>query len=338
MNSIQFKNLDFNLFKVLLALLDHRSVTRAAEELSLTPSAVSHALNRLRTALNDPLFERGGGGLVPTAHALEIGRRVRPAVTQLRAAVDNEDFDPQAAEREFVVAAGAYATAVILPRLIDRLALSAPNIRVRVRRLEEQSVDDLEHGRFDFLVGAPGSLTGKLEWRPLLTDEMVWIARAGHPFVRAPLTMDMLVEARHVIIEKFGNVVSPAYPEIRRFFDETPELRDASAAAAGRSYRKRTSTTGAIVTDTLHAIAMVARSDLVSLTLRRMVEAYPGHLQILDPPHDTPTIEIGAIHLPSRSRDPGFLWLMNEIGAVISASGPAVVGSPVRSAIQTTHE
>ena len=49
MNTVQFKNLDLNLFRVLLALLDHRSVSRAAEELALTPSAVSHALGRLRT-------------------------------------------------------------------------------------------------------------------------------------------------------------------------------------------------------------------------------------------------------------------------------------------------
>ena len=109
MNSVQFKNIDLNLFRVLLMLLDHRSVSRAAEELALTPSAVSHALNRLRTALDDPLFERGGGGLVPTARALEIGRSVRPAIDQLREAVDRSEFEPGDTEREFVVAAGTYA-------------------------------------------------------------------------------------------------------------------------------------------------------------------------------------------------------------------------------------
>ncbi len=321
MNEIQFKNLDLNLLRILLVLLDNPSVSRAAESLSLTPSAVSHALRRLRESLQDPLFERGGGGLIPTAYALEIGRRVRPAIEQIREAVDSQDFDPSRARREFVLAMGAYGTAVILPRLLDRIAVTAPGVRIRIRRLEEQSADDLEHGRFDFMIGAPTSIRAKLEWRPMMTDEMVWVARVGHPFVRAPLTLETLMEARHVIIEKFGSVVGASYPEVRRFFDETPELRSASAAA-GRSYgRGASSITGAIVTDTLHAIALVAQSDLVTLTLRRMVETYPETLQMYAPPHGTPLIEIGALYLSARSRDPALQWLLDETAAAAADPG-----------------
>ena len=109
MNAIQFKNLDLNLFRVLLALLDHRSVSRAAEELALTPSAVSHALGRLRIALNDPLFDRRAGGLSPTAYAIEVGRQVRASMDTLRDALNREEFDPAIAEREFIVA-GVYST------------------------------------------------------------------------------------------------------------------------------------------------------------------------------------------------------------------------------------
>src|SRR5690242_251127 len=130
MNNVQFKNLDLNLFRVLLALLEHQSVSRAAKELALTPSAVSHALGRLRTALGDPLFERRGGGLIPTAHAVEVGRRVRPSMDRLRDAVNRDEFDPATAEREFVVAAGSYVAAVILPRIIDNLSKIAPGIRL----------------------------------------------------------------------------------------------------------------------------------------------------------------------------------------------------------------
>ena len=129
MNMIQFKNIDLNLFRVLLALLDHRSVSRAAEELALTPSAVSHALGRLRTALGDPLFERRGGGLSPTAYAVDVGRRVRNSMDTLRDALNREEFDPATAEREFVIAGGSYAVMVILPRIINHLAKVAPGVR-----------------------------------------------------------------------------------------------------------------------------------------------------------------------------------------------------------------
>ena len=49
---------------------------RAAGRLNLTPSAVSHALGRLRDLLNDPLFLRTPRGVVPTARALELGEPV----------------------------------------------------------------------------------------------------------------------------------------------------------------------------------------------------------------------------------------------------------------------
>ncbi len=67
MKPVQFRNFDLNLLHVLLALLEHRSVSRAAESLSLTPSAVSHALGRLRAGLGDRLHAEFAGGLLQAA-------------------------------------------------------------------------------------------------------------------------------------------------------------------------------------------------------------------------------------------------------------------------------
>ena len=313
MNTIQFKNLDLNLFRVLLALLDHRSVSRAAEELALTPSAVSHALGRLRIALNDPLFDRRAGGLSPTAYAIEVGRQVRASMDTLRDALNREEFDPAIAEREFIVAAGSYPVVVILPRIIDHLAKVAPGVRVRLRRIEDQSPDDVEHGRLDLILGVSANAIGRLEWRPLLTDHMVWIARRNHPTVHAPLTMEMLSETRHILIEKFNRVFSPDYPELRRFFDEGRELGDASRAAVGHN-RRKIAGAGTIASDTMHAIAMAAQSDSVTLTLRGLAEGFlTDQIQILDPPHSTPPIEVGMIFHPERARDPGFSWFLSVL-------------------------
>lgn len=315
MNTVQFKNLDLNLFRVLLALLDHRSVSRAAEELSLTPSAVSHALGRLRTALGDPLFERRGGGLSPTAFALDVGRRVRGSMDTLRDALNRDEFDPATAEREFVLATGSYPVLVLLPRVIDHLARVAPGVRVRLRRSEDQSPDDVEHGRLDMIFGIAANATGRLEFRPLMSDQMIWIARRGHPEIRPPLTMEMLGEARHIIIEKFNRVASTEYPELRRFFDEGRELGDAGRAAVGIGHnRRKIAGASTIVTDTMHAIAMVAGSDHVTLTLRKAAESFlTDQIQILAPPHSTPPVNIGVIYHPDRLRDPGFAWFLSVL-------------------------
>ncbi len=53
---MDWRRIDLNLLKVLAVMLEERSVARCADRLFISPSAVSHALGRLRKALSDPLF------------------------------------------------------------------------------------------------------------------------------------------------------------------------------------------------------------------------------------------------------------------------------------------
>src|SRR4051812_15454746 len=76
-SDVPFRMLDLNLLRVLDALMTEGSVARAASRLSITPSAVSHALGRLRSLFGDPLFIRSSGGMRATPHASEIGGKVR---------------------------------------------------------------------------------------------------------------------------------------------------------------------------------------------------------------------------------------------------------------------
>jgi Bacterial regulatory helix-turn-helix protein, lysR family len=83
--TVQIRRIDLNLFWVFDAIMHHRSVTKAAQALSITPSAVSHALNRLRQMIGDELFFPSALGMQPTPHALSVGvgrsRRVRELPT-----------------------------------------------------------------------------------------------------------------------------------------------------------------------------------------------------------------------------------------------------------------
>src|ERR1700739_1254394 len=119
-------NLDLNLLRVFDVLLEERSVTRTGARLGLTQSAVSHALNRLRYVLGDELFVRGPSGMQPTPRALEMGPQVHAALNQLQSATLPSGFDPAISERRFIVAAGAYACAVLVPALVARMRTAAP--------------------------------------------------------------------------------------------------------------------------------------------------------------------------------------------------------------------
>ncbi|SLK10347.1 regulatory helix-turn-helix protein, lysR family [Novosphingobium mathurense] len=72
MLSERYRVLDLNLIVVFDALLKHRNVSRAAEELCRSQSAISHALARLRKHFGDDLFVKVQDGIVPTTRALEL--------------------------------------------------------------------------------------------------------------------------------------------------------------------------------------------------------------------------------------------------------------------------
>ena len=118
MNSMHLASLDLNLLRVFDVLLEERSVTRAGARLGLTPSAVSHALSRLRYHLGDELFRRDAQGMQPTRRALEIGPSLHAALGQLQSALDPGDFEPAISDHRFSVVAGAYACAVLMPAVV----------------------------------------------------------------------------------------------------------------------------------------------------------------------------------------------------------------------------
>src|SRR5579864_7532393 len=141
--------LDLNLLRVFDVMLEERNVTRAGARLGLTQSAVSHALNRLRYALNDELFVRGPSGMHPTARAVEMGPQVHAGLMQLQAAVAPADFSPVTSERRFVLASGSYSSAVLTPSLVGRMATEAPLAELSIESYTVDVFDRLDAHRVD---------------------------------------------------------------------------------------------------------------------------------------------------------------------------------------------
>ena len=113
------RSLDLNLLVALDALLRRRSVIAAADELAMSPSALSHALARLRAALDDELFVRIGNAMQPTAHAERLAGPVSAALALLSNGLAQAGrFDPATSDRCFTLAATDYTTFAMLPALV----------------------------------------------------------------------------------------------------------------------------------------------------------------------------------------------------------------------------
>ncbi|MCS6746667.1 LysR family transcriptional regulator [Klebsiella quasipneumoniae] len=74
------RSFDYNLIKVLDAVISAGNAVKAAKKLAITPAAVSLALRRLQSFYQHELFVRSKDGLLPTAKAVEIHQNFRQAI------------------------------------------------------------------------------------------------------------------------------------------------------------------------------------------------------------------------------------------------------------------
>jgi DNA-binding transcriptional LysR family regulator len=164
-------SLDLNLIRTFLSIYDHRSVTRAAQELSLTQPTVSHALGRLRRALSDPLFVRGPSGYEPTVRATALAAVFRKAVLAVDDAVDADRvFDPSRTSRTFRLCLTDIGENAFLPRIMKQLVVHAPGASLEVVPMQISQVQTwLAHGEIDGAIASvPLEVSGR---RTIVPDE-----------------------------------------------------------------------------------------------------------------------------------------------------------------------
>ncbi|MFZ6779794.1 LysR family transcriptional regulator [Undibacterium sp. Ji83W] len=202
---LDLRKLDFNLLLVFNALYQQRSVTAAAHELALSPSALSHALARLRQALSDELFVRLDNQMQPTLRADQIAVPISTALAQLATGLSlRQCFDPATSQRNFVISASDYTAFAILPRLISRLQQVAPHITLRIISTSQKiAIAELAAGHIDFALGYDEERTplpAGLEEFDWLQDDYVAIASQHHPLIKRKLTLKTYLQARHVVV------------------------------------------------------------------------------------------------------------------------------------------
>jgi DNA-binding transcriptional LysR family regulator len=128
---MNFRQLDLNLLRVLAAIYRARSVTVAGKALSLSQSATSNALARLRHFFNDELFVRSPDGLQPTRLCEAMAPAVLAQLRSLEALVTGqEDFDPMTSDMHWKLSLSDLGEMLFLPPLAAALRAEAPHARL----------------------------------------------------------------------------------------------------------------------------------------------------------------------------------------------------------------
>jgi DNA-binding transcriptional LysR family regulator len=310
MNDLHIQSLDLNLLRVFDVLLEERSATRAGARLGLSQSAVSHALGRLRYALNDELFVRDPRGLKPTARSLEIGPQVHAALSQLQAAFAPPSFDPATTERRFTIVAGAYACAVLVPELVAQMAREAPRAELVIAEAASDLLEQLDSRRADFVIGSVDSAPERLTHEILLRETLAWIVRAENPLPRGPISIADLLSIPHVVISRRS--VEGQGVSMRASWED---LGAFEAALEKKGLKRQV---GVTVPDTYSAMGVIRRSDMAALIPRRLaaLSTQSGVMRMVEPPYPSPQVDLGMLYLTDRMADPAIAWMRGMLRSV----------------------
>lgn len=152
MNDFDFLRLDGHILRTFLVILEENSVSRAADRLDLTQSAVSHTLAKLRKTLGDPLFVRSGQGLTPTETALSLKGPVQEVLDGMKALTDLRSFDPKSENMHFVVAANDLQRDLIFPDLFKSARDEGIRLSFEFKPSGLPSVSMLRDARCDLII------------------------------------------------------------------------------------------------------------------------------------------------------------------------------------------
>jgi DNA-binding transcriptional LysR family regulator len=201
---------DANLFVILDALLEERSVVRAARRVALSPSATSHALGRLRRILGDELLVRAGDGLELTPRGQALVQPSRRMMLELAGMLDAASpFDPRELRRTFRIAASDHTLFVLMRPLEHALSRKAPHVDLHFLPLSNRSTTELEESTADLALGVFDRLPPKVSHASLFNDKLVPMVRAGHPALKKTLTLRAFARMDHVLVAPYGSLGGP---------------------------------------------------------------------------------------------------------------------------------
>ncbi len=294
---MKLQNVDLNLLKVLHALIEERSVTRAGDKVGRSQPAISNALKRLRFMFDDPLLVHGAGGfqLTPRAEAL------KDPVNAILASIEDcliadTEFDPRTAEGLYRISAPDYISVPVLPKLMVHLQTSAPNMDIQVLTEDRGlALEALNSNRVDIALGTFGETRKSIRIQHLFREDFVCLVREGHPALGEPLTTEAMLSYPHLLVSSSGRR--------RGIFDDI---------LAERHQERRIEVS---VSHFLLAPYLLESSDMFGVFMRRIAETLRRTFRVveLEVPFELTKFQTSmAWHLRG-DRDPAMRWLRTQV-------------------------
>lgn len=303
---------DMNLLVYLDVLLRERNVTRAAKMLGITQPAMSNGLRRLRDLFGDPLLVRTSEGMVPTERARELEPVLRVVLSTVdRAIRPRSDFNPADSGRNFRIMASDYCESTLIPRLLEELRESAPNVTLDILTPSDVSYVDIEQGKVDMAINRFNLMPQSFHQTTLWKDGFSCLLSADNP-IADNFTLQSYLSASHVWVSKSGMGVSAGVSP-----EQSQRLGWVDDALALLGHKRR------IKVFTRHyqaAMLLATQKDLVVTVPTRAALLHRDNpaVVIRTPPFVIPPLELKMAWSPLMHNNPDHRWLRRLVAEIAS--------------------
>ncbi|WP_421535002.1 LysR family transcriptional regulator [Pseudomonas marginalis] len=298
MNRNDLRRADINLLVVFESMMHERNVSRVGEKLFLGQPTISSALGRLRLMFDDPLFIRSGRLMEPTSRAEEIFSNLAPALDGIAAALSRcQAFDPGTSEATFHIGLSDDVEYALLPTLLRRLRIEAPNMTLVVRRADHWQISQLlASGEISLGISHTLELPANAR-RKGLRPIRPMLLRADSQ--SGELGLDEFCRRPHVVVSSMGNVIEEA---------------DRALSHLGRQRKV------VLTVPQFSALPMLlADSDMIAIVPDYIARsmAMIGGLRAEFAPLDLPEQELSMVWRGATHNDPGERWLRARCSAFL---------------------
>lgn len=301
---------DLNLLVYLDVLLREGSVTKAANQLSITQPAMSNGLKRLRDLFKDPILVRTSDGMTPTKRAIELQPVIRDVLAQLESSIQPEiEFEPSSSVRTFRIMTSDYAESTLLLPLIGKIAKLAPNITLDLITPSDVTFHDVEQGKVDMAINRFEDLPLSFHQKVIWYDSFSCVIGADYPGAH-DFTLARYLAGQHIWVSKtgFGVGVGIDPTEVQKL-----GWVDAELTKLGKKRDIR------VFTRHYHAALQMAKNQKLIATLptkAAKIFADDPLIKVVTPPFDIPPIALKMAWSALLQHDAGHIWLRNLISDV----------------------
>ncbi len=207
------KQLDLNLLRIFLVLLETKNTRIAGDQLALSQPAVSKALGRLRDYFDDELFTRVHSGLKPTPRALELGEKLPMIMESLDEVIlDSPTFEPSGYQGNITIAINGFISNWLGARLCLAVIEEAPNAQVNIVNWGSQTLKKLLDGEIQAAINySPVDTNKQFTHQVIGEDDFVGLVKINHPLAGKTLSQAEINQA------EYASLVVPGWNDTQPF-------------------------------------------------------------------------------------------------------------------------